>query len=67
MCNVHHLPGQETQATMLPRHITEASPVEMPVQSHSHLITCQACSFFLKPANDKRKTKDSEKQLDVAS
>lgn len=56
--DLHHLPGRDTGynlATAFKRGIT----CEMPVQSHSILIMCQACRFFLKAGSDKQKTKDS--------
>ena len=40
---------------------------EMPVQSHSILIMCQACRFFLKAGSDKQETKDSDRKSGEAS
>lgn len=40
---------------------------DMPAQSRSILIMCQACRFFLKVSNDKQKTKDSKRKLGEAS
>lgn len=40
---------------------------EMPVQSRSILIMCQACRLFLKASGDKQKTKDSKRKLGEAS
>lgn len=40
---------------------------KMQVQSHSILIMCQACRFFLKAGSDRQKTKDSERKSGEAS
>jgi hypothetical protein len=39
----------------------------MPEESHSILIMCQACRFFLKADSDKQETKDSERKPGKAS
>lgn len=58
--DLHHLPGRDTGynlATAFKRGIT----CEMPVQSHSILIICQACRFFLRLVVTSRRQKIREK------